>query len=441
MKKLQQGTGAKLWQEAKKIIPGGNQLLSKRAEMFLPDFWPAYYKKAKGCEIWDLDDNHYFDMSIMGIGTCSLGYSHPEINEAVISAVTNGSMSSLNCFEEVELAQQLIQLHPWSGAIRFARTGGESCSIAVRIARSYTGKEKIAFCGYHGWHDWYLASNLTNKHNLDEQLLPGLHPSGVPKSLSGTVLPFKDGDINEFKKIIKNHKGECGAVVMEVFRHSKPNIEFLKKIRALCDQENIVLIYDEISSGFRLNIGASHLLWGVEPDICVLGKALGNGHPIGAVIGRHSIMDAAQSSFISSSYWSERVGFVAGLKTLEIFKRDNIINQIDNIGLSIRNGLLEVAKQVHFDIEIIGVNSVLILAFQDKNPLLVKTVFTQEMLKRGFLASNVIYVSIAHTEDIINKYLAAVKDVFYLIVSANRENNLLSELQGSICHSGFSRLN
>jgi len=189
---IKKNSGIVAWQKAKKIIPGGNQLLSKRAEMFLPDSWPAYYKKAKGCEIWDLDNNHYYDFSIMGIGTCSLGYANSDITQAVTESIQDGSMSSLNSIEEVRLAEELLALHPWAGGVRFARTGGEACAIAVRIARSYAGRDKIAFCGYHGWHDWYLASNLADENNLTQQLLPGLTPSGVPNNLTGSALPFKE---------------------------------------------------------------------------------------------------------------------------------------------------------------------------------------------------------------------------------------------------------
>jgi glutamate-1-semialdehyde 2,1-aminomutase len=434
-------SGALLWQKAKTIIPGGNQLLSKRAEMFLPDFWPAYYKKAKGCEIWDLDDNHYYDMSIMGIGTCVLGYANDEVNETVISAINGGSMASLNCYEEVELAKKLIELHPWSSKVRFARTGGESCAIAVRIARSFTGKDKVAFCGYHGWHDWYLATNIQDENNLDEQLLPGLAPQGVPKALGGSVLPFNEGDIEAFKQILHEHGDECGAVVMEVFRHSSPQLEFLKEVRRLCDEYNVVLIFDEISSGFRLNIGGSHIIWGIKPDICVLGKAMGNGHPIGAIIGTSDVMDAAQSSFISSSYWTERVGFSAALTTIDIYQRENVIEKISRVGQTIKSGLIKAAEDENFNLTVSGIDSVIILSFEYSDPLLVKTAFTQEMLKRGFLASNVIYVSIAHSEDIIQLYLKSVQEVFMLINENINLGQLDELLDGPVCHSGFTRLN
>ena len=435
-------SGAELWQKAKKIIPGGNQLLSKRAEMFLPDQWPAYYKKSKGCEVWDLDDNHYYDFSIMGIGTSSLGYANDEINDAVISSISNGSMSSLNCHEEVELAEKLIEIHSWAGAVRFTRTGGESCALAVRIARAYSKKDVVAFCGYHGWHDWYLATNITDAENLDEQLLPGLRPAGVPKQLQNTVVPFKEGDIDGFKAIIDAHGDNLGVVMMEVFRHGLPDVAFLQAVKDLAVEHNIVVIFDEISSGFRLNAGASHLLTSIEPDICVLGKALGNGHPIGAIIGRSEVMDAAQQSFISSSYWTERVGFTAALKTLEIFQRDDIPKRLNETGARLKSRIEEVVTQTGFNLKIIGIDSVPIFIFPGDHALALKTLFTQEMLRRGFLASNVIYLSIAHTDELCDKYIDAMREVFYFLQESLDSNvDIESLINGPVCHSGFQRLN
>jgi glutamate-1-semialdehyde 2,1-aminomutase len=170
--------------KAQILIPGMTQLLSKRPDMFAPGVWPGYFSKAKGVEIWDLDGNRYIDMSIAGIGANVLGYADPDVDAAVRSAIDAGVSSSLNCPEEVELAELLCDLHPWADMVRYARTGGESMAIAVRIARAYTGKDKIAFCGYHGWHDWYLAANLGTENALGEHLLPGLSPIGVPKGLN-----------------------------------------------------------------------------------------------------------------------------------------------------------------------------------------------------------------------------------------------------------------
>ena len=439
LNKKKQNSGALLWNQAKEIIPGGNQLLSKRSEQFLPENWPSYYRSAKGCTVEDLDGNWFRDFSIMGIGTCSLGYSNPEVNEAVIEAIKHGSMSTLNCFEEVELAKALIDLHPWAGGVRFTRSGGESCSVAVRIARAFTGKDIVLFSGYHGWHDWYLATNLEKKENLDTQLLPGLEPNGVPSSLSGTVLPFREGDIVTFDRYLKKHRNKISAVIMEIWRYSSPDLNFIQYILDSCKSNGILVIFDEISSGFRLNNGGSHKIWGLKPDICVLGKALGNGHPIGAIIGKEEVMDAAQSSFISSSYWTERVGFVAALKVLEIFKRDNVAVRLLSIGKKIRDGLESIIKNSELDIKVVGVDSIPILVFGGKHSLIYKTFFTQEMLARGFLAGNLIYVSVAHTENDVDDYLANASEVFNLMANI-MPSDLLTLIEGQVCHSGFQRL-
>jgi glutamate-1-semialdehyde aminotransferase len=177
------GVGQRLYTQAKTRIPGGTQLLSKRPEMFLPDQWPSYYSRARGVEVWDLDGNKYIDMSYNGIGACVLGAADPDVDEAVKAAIDAGSMSTLNAPEEVELAELLCELHPWAEMVRYARSGGEAMAIAVRIARAKTRRDRVAFCGYHGWHDWYLAANLAEEKALDGHLLPGLEPTGVPRGL------------------------------------------------------------------------------------------------------------------------------------------------------------------------------------------------------------------------------------------------------------------
>ncbi|MEY3200845.1 MAG: hypothetical protein RIR70_395, partial [Pseudomonadota bacterium] len=312
-------TGQKLWRRAKQIIPGGNMLLSKRAEMFLPEQWPAYFSKAKGCKVWDLDGNEYTDVSIMGIGTNTLGYGHPEVDDAVRRVIDSGNMSTFNCPEEVALAEKLIALHPWADMVRFARSGGEANAIAIRIARAATGRDKVAICGYHGWHDWYLSANLGDDKNLDGHLLPGLEPNGVPRNLRGTVFPFNYNNIAELEALVSQH--DIGVIKMEVVRNKGPEDNFLHKVRKLATERGIVLIFDECTSGFRQTFGGLHKLYGVEPDMAMFGKALGNGYAITATIGRREVMEAAQSSFISSTFWTERIGPAAALKTLEVMER------------------------------------------------------------------------------------------------------------------------
>jgi glutamate-1-semialdehyde 2,1-aminomutase len=434
------GISQDLYKKAKGIIPGGTQLLSKRPEMFLPDLWPSYYKKSKGCEVWDLDDNHYYDMSIMGIGTCVLGYANNDINEAVKESIDNGSMSTLNAPEEVELAEKMLDIHHWADSVRFSKTGGEAVTIALRIARAHTKKTKVAFCGYHGWHDWYLSTNLNDAEGLENQLLPGLSTDGIPKELKNTAFPFGYGNYKQFSEVIDNVGDEIGVVIMEVQRYKNIDIDFLKYIKKTTRERNIVLIFDEISSGFRVNIGGMHLLHDIEPDIVVLGKALGNGFPISAILGVDKVMSAAQNTFISSSYWTERTGYVAALETLKFFEENNVIEKIGKMGMYIRKELTKIFTNNGLDIDVSGgLDSVVAMNIQEESPLLLKTVFTQEMLKRGFLASNLIYVSYAHTKEIVDKYLENAADIFKII--ADKKESLEELLEAEVSHDGFTRLN
>ena len=309
------------WIKAKKIIPGGNMLLSKRPEIFLPNKWPAYFKSAKDCYVTDLDNKKYIDMSLMGVGTCVLGYSNKEVENSVIKNIKSGNMSTLNCEEEYLLSKKLLSLNKWADMVKLARTGGEANAIAVRIARAACNpkKQNIAICGYHGWHDWYLSANIKNKKNLDQHLLSGLSTKGVPKSLSGTTHPFNFNNIEELTKVVE--KENIGIVKMEVYRSNPPSNEFLKAIKFLRKKHKFILIFDECTSGFRETYGGIHQKFDITPDICVYGKALGNGYGITAILGIKKVMNHAQSTFISSTFWTERVGPTAALKTLEIMQR------------------------------------------------------------------------------------------------------------------------
>ena len=215
-----------MWEKAKKRIPGGNMLLSKRPELYLPKYWPAYFVKTKKCFVWDLNGKKYTDLASMSVGTNILGYCNKKVDQAVIKTVKEGNISTLNCPEEVALSGTLLRLHKGFDMIRYAKTGGEANAIAIRIGRAYSGKDNVAICGYHGWHDWYLSANLKSKKNLSTHLLPGLSPEGVPKKLKNTVFPFDYNDIDLFYKICK--KKYC-VVKMEVRRNMPPKDNFLKR--------------------------------------------------------------------------------------------------------------------------------------------------------------------------------------------------------------------
>lgn len=432
--------GQKLWKRAKQIIPGGNMLLSKRSEMFLPEQWPSYFSRTKGCAVWDLDGNEYRDMSLMGVGTNTLGYSHPEVDAAVIATVQAGNMSTLNCPEEVALAEKLIELHPWAEMVRLARSGGEANAIAVRIARAASGRDEIAICGYHGWHDWYLATNLGNERGLDGHLLPGLDPAGVPRALLGTVHPFEYNNLEQLRALLDQHP--IGVIKMEVSRNAGPAPGFLEEIRAIATARNIVLVFDECTSGFRETFGGLHKKYGVEPDMAVFGKALGNGYAITAVIGRRSVMDAAQTSFISSTFWTERIGPSAAVKTLDLMAEVKSWDVITAIGNKVRAGWQATADAHGLKIAIAGLPSLSTYAFQAKTPLEYKTLVTQEMLAKGWLASTNFYACTAHTDDIIDAYFADLDAVFALIADCEHGDRKVADLlKGPVCHAGFKRLN
>ncbi len=413
MKKIKTYKGQKLYKFAKKIISNGNMLLSKKPEMFLPNKWPAYFKKTNGCLVWDLDGNKYYDMSLMGVGTNVLGYNDKDVDLAVTKAVKSGNMSTLNCPEEVILAKKMISIHPWAGKVKFARTGGEANSIAIRIARASTNKTNVAICGYHGWHDWYLATNLQSNKNLNKHLISGLKIKGVPKNLKDTVFPFNYNDFNYLKKIIEEKK--IGIICMEVIRNFKPEQNFLKKVRSLANRKNIILIFDECTTGFRQNFGGIHKTYNVNPDLAVFGKALGNGYAITAVIGKDKYMKNTDETFISSTFWTEKIGYAAAISTLNKMKKIKSWKIIKSNGEYILKKFKKLDKKFDFNLNIQGIPSLCSFTIDSKNWPKYKLFIIQEMLKEGFLATNSIYTCVKHNKKIIDKYFKVLEKLFYMI--------------------------
>jgi len=431
-----------LYIHAKQIIPGGVQLLTKRPEMYAPGQWPNYFTKAKGCEVWDLDDKHYYDMTTNGIGACLLGYADPDVSAAVIDRVNNGCMSSLNAPEEVYLADRLCEIHPWAESVRFARTGGEIAAVAVRIARATTGRDVVAICGYHGWCDWYLSANLGDSKSLDGQLLPGLEPAGVPRGLKGSALTFNYSNREEFDAIIREYGDRLACVIMEPCRNHIPPKGMLEYIRDEVHRVGGLLIFDEITIGWRLNFGGSHLRFGVIPDMAIFAKALGNGHPIAAVIGTKAAMDGAQSSFISSTYWTESVGPTAALATINKMEKTRVWEHVERIGETVKKDWADAATRYGIDIECPGLPCLAHFDFKENKKEL-KTLYTVLMLKQGFMGNTGLYPTLAHNDDILDLHREAVDKVFGQIaeiIKKGGKETILEAIDGSVCHSGFARL-
>lgn len=435
------GKSQELYKHAKLLIPGGTQLLSKRPEMFLPELWPAYYKDSKGCMVRDLDNKQYIDMSFMGIGACILGYADPDVNKAVKKVIDKGSMNTLNAPEEVKLAELLIELHPWADMIRYARCGGEAMAIAVRIARAAKKRDIVLFCGYHGWSDWYLSANLNDNSALDGQLLPGLNPLGVPRGLKGSAYPFNYNDTEGFIKLFDQFSDQVAAVVMEPIRNLEPQKEFIDTIRVRTKRKEIPLVIDEVSAGFRMNLGGAHLVLNIEPDIAVFAKGMSNGYPMAAIIGKKEYMSAAQDTFISSTYWTERIGPAAAIASIEKMRKVSAQEQMMKYGKLIQNAWASLSKKRNINIHVGSIYPLSHFDFISDKALTYKTLFTQFMLERGFLASTSCYLSYAHKTKHINAYIMAIDAVFNQLSIIFAENQPEKYLKGPVCHSGFKRLN
>ena len=433
---LKNSKGPKLYNKAKTLIPGGTQLLSKRPEMFAPDIWPAYYSKAKGCRVWDLDGREFIDMSIMAVGACILGYADEDVDAAVVESIHKGVNSSLNCPEEVELAEALMELHPWFDMVRYARGGGEALSIAVRIARAKTKRDTVLFSGYHGWTDWYLAANLADESGLDGQLMPGLEPSGVPRGLAGTAIPFHFNDIDSLRETIRGKESEIAAIIIEPARGEDAPGEYLQTLREISSEIGAVLIYDEITSAYRMCAGGIHRRYGIYPDIAVFAKSMANGYAMAAILGTEEVMQAAQSTFVSSTNWTERIGPTAALATLKKYQETQTDKHIISIGNKTQQIWRDAALKASLQVDVTGLPTLSAFGFKSDKSMELNTRFSIEMLQRGFLGFRQFKPSLAHGDAELNKYKNAVEDVFLLLSKLPNDEIISSP----VAHTGLHRL-
>ncbi len=433
-------SGLEYWKRAVRAIPGGNGLLSKRPDRYAPDIWPCYFRSCSGVEVTDLDGNTFVDMAQMGLGSAILGYAHPELTEAVCAAARDGVNCTLNAPEEVLLAERLLELNPFAGGVRYARTGGEAMAVAVRIARAHSGRTKVAFSGYHGWCDWYLATNLQDVGALADHLLPGLEPRGVPAGLRNTAIPFLYNDVEDFERVMDEHP-DVGVICVEGARYDFPSAAFLDAITARARERGIVVISDEITSGWRMTDGGVYKLNGFEPDIVVYAKAMGGGYAIAAVVGRGEVMDAAQETFMSSTMWTERVGFTAALATIGVLTRERGWEQLVRIGTRIGLGWKALADKHGLDLKVTDFKPLITmkLGYGERNAAL-QTLFTQEMLERGYLAAGSVYVSLAHTEEVVDRYIEAADGAFRVLAEAADKGDEAARLRTRPKSDAFQRL-
>lgn len=433
--------GTELWQQARTVISGGTGLLSKRAEMFDPKSWPAYFSRCSGSEVWDLNDRRYIDFA-GGIGAILLGYADPDVTAAVRRRLTLGTYCSLVNPQEVELAETLLALHPWAGKVRYARGGGDAMAMSVRIARAATERSGIAFCGYHGWHDWYLAANLGETDALNGHLLPGLEPKGVPRELKGTSVPFRYNDLASLDVALAQLGDNLAAVVMEPMRSQLPKDDFISKVAARCRAAGGVFVVDEITSGLRYGFPGAMARFGIEPDLVVYAKAMSNGFPFGAVVGRDTIMQAADGSFISSSYWTDGVGPAAALAVLEKVKRLHVQEQVWQRGGILKAGLTALALRYPLCRLIVGgMPASPSMSFDlGADAPLAQALYVRKMCERGFLVSSCYYVMLAHNEVKVQQVLAAADETMGELEGLIASGRLAMESGVARGQRGFARL-
>jgi glutamate-1-semialdehyde 2,1-aminomutase len=442
VERLKTVSGPDLWRAAKTKVSCGTGLRSKWAELYDPRSWPSYFSRCSGCDIWDLNGRHYRDFGA-GAGAIVLGYSDPDVNRAVKRRIDAGSYCQLLSPEELALADLLLELHPWAGRVRYARGGGDAMAVAVRIARAATGKSGIAFCGYHGWHDWYLSANLADESSLDGHLLPGLQPLGVPRELSGTAVPFRFNDWASFESALERLEGRLAAVVLEPMRTQFPHDGFLEKIAERCRQKRAVFILDEITSGWRFGFPGAHTVLGIQPDVAVYAKAISNGFPCAAIIGRGNVMDAANPSFISSSYWTDGVGPAAALASIRKMRALNAQARVWELGATMQQGLSHLAERYPtLKMKSWGLPGNPYMTFDlGRNSPHVKALIVRRMLGHGFLSTGgASFIMFAHNEQIISEYLEALDTVLAEICKLAAAERLSAETGAVNVIGQFARL-
>jgi glutamate-1-semialdehyde aminotransferase len=431
-----------LYRRALELIPGGTQLVSRRPTRFANGVSPVYAVRARGARFWDVDGHEYIDW-VSGIGAIILGYCDPVVDEAVREQLAHGTMYSINHELEIELAEELVRTIPCAEMVRYAKCGGEACAIAVRIARGATGRDKVLFCGYHGWHDWYLAANLAEEASLNAHLFPGIEPIGVPRALAGTALPFPYGDLASLGRLLDDHKREVAAVIMEPLRSEQPTPGYLEGVQKLCREHGAVLIFDEVSSGFRIRVGGVQEYLGVTPDLAVFAKAISNGYPMAAVVGKREVMELAGRMFISSTYWSDTLGLRAALTTIRELRRRDVPTQLHRLGTELQRRLNQAAEETGLAVRCGGLSVHPALQFQTDDAALktkLSTLFIQEMAKRGCHGYTSFYLNAAQGPAEVDQTVSAAREVFALLAHGWRRGNLDTLLECDLTQDAFRRL-
>jgi glutamate-1-semialdehyde 2,1-aminomutase len=431
-----------MYRRALQLIPGATQLVSRRPTRFAFGISPVYAARARGARFWDVDGNEYIDW-VSGIGAIILGYADPVVDEAVRAQISLGTIYSINHELEIELAEELARTVPCAEMVRYAKCGGEACAVAVRIARGITGRDKILFCGYHGWHDWYLAANLSAEANLNPHLFPGIEPIGVPKALTGTAIPFPYGDLAALGNLLDEQRGQIAAIIMEPLRSEEPPVGYLAEVARLSREHGAVFIFDEVSSGFRLSVGGAQSYVGVTPDMAVFAKAISNGYAMAAVVGKREVMEPSARMFISSTYWSDTIGLRAALTTLREIRKRDVPAYLKKLGSELQRQLNAAASDTGLEVHCGGLAVHPSLQFRVEDSVLkakLATLFIQEMAKRGCHGYTSFYLNAAQGDAELKQTIDAARETFALMRKGLNTGTIDRLLECDLQQDVFHRL-
>lgn len=405
-----------LYERALGLIPSVTQTLAKGPTQYVNGIAPKYLVKGKGSHVWDVDGNEYLDYN-MGIGPLSLGYAYPEIDTAIKKQLEDGITFSMMHPLEVEVAELMREVIPNAEAVRYSKSGADVTSAAIRLARAYTGKNKILCCGYHGWHDWYVGVTARNM--------------GIPDAVKDLTFTFNYNDIDGLRNSIDD---DVAAVILEPVVFTEPKDNFLQKVAELCKEKGIILIFDEMWTGFRIALGGAQEYFGITPDLAAYSKAVANGMPIAMLTGKREIMDLADEDiFFYTTFGGEALSLAAAKETIKILRDKKVPAYLDKKGSILKSGYNEIAQKLGMDYtKCIGYNFRTLITFDEKagNPLELKSLVQQEMIKRGILWSGFHNMSFSHTDEDIAYTLTVYEEVLPILKKAVDENNVREKILG-----------
>lgn len=410
-----------LLERAKKVIPLGSQTFSKSSLAYPLGVSPLFAESGKGCMITDVDGNEFIDF-VNGLLCVTLGYQDTDIDHAVVEQIKSGVTLSLPHKLETEVAEMLVDLIPCAEMVRFGKNGSDSTSAAIRLARAYTGKEHIATCGYHGWHDWYIGSTTRSL--------------GVPEAVKELTHGFPFNNIESLQALFSQHGHQLAAIIMEPMNIEFPREGYLQQVRQLCDQYRVLMIFDETITGFRFHSGGAQSLFEVTPDLATFGKGMANGYPLSAVVGKSVIMKLMEDIFYSGTFGGETLSLAAAKATISKVLKTDVTEQLHQRGSQLQTGLKGIIEQHRLEeyFTISGHPAWTFLNLTQTGSFSanqVTSLMQQEMHELGMLVNCTHNLSLAHTAEHIDALLSAYSTILPMVVDAISENTVLKKLKGA----------